>query len=226
MSLALPAAALAATGRPPNTGGMGAKHLPAASVDRPSSKLSRLRNCESVFEAAALAAIRPGEARIATPELLKRLKPAYPGLRAALLGTALRQAGWRYGQWRTAAGRVRGFYLPEPDLLAWPAVTMASHKPDRLAHLAAAARLGHAIPCEAERRMACRHDDGPTRARRLENSGYKRTAGTLAGELLSIAATVRRLMPSRHDPEAFFLEKSEAAARLAALARRVEASAF
>lgn len=50
-------------------------------------------------------------------------------------------------------------------------------------------------------------------------------AAPLADELLDLARLVRRLLPDRRDPEAFHVAKDEAAARLAALARRIEREA-
>ncbi len=44
----------------------------------------------------------------------------------------------------------------------------------------------------------------------------------LTAELLDISRAVRRLAPDRRDPERFFVEKDEAAARLAAIARRID----
>lgn len=51
-------------------------------------------------------------------------------------------------------------------------------------------------------------------------------AGTLAAELHEVARMVRRLGPDRRDPEAFHLMKSEAAARLARIAREIERDAY
>lgn len=64
--------------------------------------------------AAALAALLPGEVRVATPDLLARLRPSFPALRAEALGKTLASAGWRPAQWRAGGGRVRG-YLPPAD---------------------------------------------------------------------------------------------------------------
>ncbi len=62
--------------------------------------------------AAALAALAPGENRIATAVLLERLGAAFPGLSGVALGKALTAAGWTAEQWRTPQGRVRGYAPP------------------------------------------------------------------------------------------------------------------
>ncbi|HTU54973.1 MAG TPA: hypothetical protein VMF62_13480 [Acetobacteraceae bacterium] len=65
--------------------------------------------------AAAAGGLHPGETRIATAELLERLRPAFPDLRAEALGRALTAAGWRAGQWWAPGTkqRVRGYRPPE-----------------------------------------------------------------------------------------------------------------
>ncbi len=59
-----------------------------------------------------LAALAPGETRIATAVLLERLRPAFPGLSGVGLGKALTATGWTAEQWRTPQGRVRGYAPP------------------------------------------------------------------------------------------------------------------
>lgn len=61
---------------------------------------------------ATLAVLRPDETRIPMPELLGRLRPDFPDLRAEALGLALTAAGWKPAQWRTPSGRVRGYCPP------------------------------------------------------------------------------------------------------------------
>ncbi|MGH7104448.1 MAG: hypothetical protein ACREFJ_18880 [Acetobacteraceae bacterium] len=51
------------------------------------------------------------------------------------------------------------------------------------------------------------------------------TTTALADELRDLASMVRRLGPDRRDPERFFMDKDDAAKRLAMLARRVEREA-
>jgi hypothetical protein len=47
-----------------------------------------------------------------------------------------------------------------------------------------------------------------------------------ADQLRDLSRAVRRLSPDRRDPERYYIEKSEIAARLSALARKLERSSF
>jgi len=62
--------------------------------------------------AAALAALNPGETRIATGVLLARVQAEFPGLAVENLGRALAAAGWKKIRWREAGGLVWGHAPP------------------------------------------------------------------------------------------------------------------
>jgi hypothetical protein len=73
---------------------------------------------------AALAALRPGETKIAAAELAERLRQEFPDLNEDRLGRALVGASWTRKQWRTATGRVRSYAPPAfrevPEIAAAP----------------------------------------------------------------------------------------------------------
>lgn len=76
-------------------------------------------NVTSQTIADAALAVLDGAPRIATPELLDRLKAQFPDLRSEALGKALTDAGWAARQWRLPNGsRTRGYAPPAARSLA------------------------------------------------------------------------------------------------------------
>lgn len=59
------------------------------------------------------------------------------------------------------------------------------------------------------------------RPARMEQGYAAQTPPPIADELLAAAALIRGLTPDRRDPEQFHVTKSDVAARLAALTRRI-----